>query len=165
MAATKTWVVLTLEDLQDNLIDAQIKKTLEWQSAPGDDPLTNNPFASVMVETVAEVRTAIASNPANVLSATANSVPPECKHMTTWLIIDSLKFRFATVAPLTDEQKEMVKEAKAQLEMIRNWRNVGSQFIISSPTDPETEPAQIARTPAETWYYERVSTRETLRGL
>lgn len=165
MAATKTWVVLTLNDLRHHLIDAQVKKTLEWETAPGDDPLTNNPFDNALHETANEVRTAIASNPANVLSATAYSVPPECERMTSWLIINSLRFRFATVATLTEEQQKEVAKAEAQLEMIRNWRDAGRQFIISSPTDPETEPAQIARTPAETWYYDRLATRETLKGL
>lgn len=165
MAATKTWVVLTLADLYPHLIDAQIKKALEWLVAVGDDPLTNNPFTDVMQHTADEIRTAIASNPANVLSATAYSVPPECKGMAQWLIINGLRFRFATVAGLTEEQTKEVAKAEALFNQILNWKDAGRQFIISSPDDPETEPAQIARTPAETFYYPRLATRETLHGL
>jgi hypothetical protein len=187
MAATKAWIVLTQADVLPYCVDDQ-KNRLTAINEGGEDP-----FGAVMPDVAAEVRTAIASNPANTLSATANAVPPELKRTMIWLLIETLAVQFSNGAPLTPAQQVQVDAAHVLLERVGNWkldqRNVnGSPFSISLPDDPEVGgSAQSARPTAtmistdpdadtDTIYYGagpnqeiniagRQQTRRTMRGL
>ena len=166
MAGTKPWVVLTSADLYPYLVDAQVKKLVEFDADQTGDPLLVNPFTAVMPDVVAEVRTAIASNQSNALSLTANSVPPECRRLTAVLVIEQIAHKFSMAAPLTELQVSWIKDAKEKLEMIRNWRTTGTQFLISDPDDPETNPSQAFSPNARmTQYQDRLCSRDSLVGL
>ena len=175
MAATKAWTVLTLADLTPYCVDGQLSVVEKWKSIddPGGDtdqnaPAEQCPFQQVMKDVAGEVRTAIASNPANTLSATPYALPPELKRTAIYILMDALQAHFSLATGLTDSQLKQAEAAKGVLERVRNWTRQaqGEQFLISAPEDPETEPAQAYRTPATAVAYkERLLTRETLAGL
>lgn len=149
MAGTKPWVVLTQNDVLPYCVQDQKNRLEILNTQQGEDP-----FTAVMPDVAAEVRTAIASNPANTLSATANSIPPELKRTMIWLLIETLAVQFSNGAPLTPAQTTQVEKAHETLERVSNWklesqRTNGGGFYISQPDDPETTAAQSAR-PAAT---------------
>ncbi len=167
MAGTKTWLVMTVDDLKPYCVQDQ----LNILQTNATDPDKAAFFAALMPDVASEVRTAIASNPANTLSATANSVPPELKRTTIWLLMEAMQQQFSNATGLTPSQMEQVKEAKLTLDRVRNWK-LGGGFYISAPDDPETARSQSIRptaaavsTNANGVLTERLYTRETLIGL
>lgn len=171
MAATKTWIVLTESDVRNYCV-AEQKIKLDELEQQGE-----NNFGVVYNDVVAEIRTAIASNPANTLSATANSIPPELKRWVSLLVIEAMSPSFSNATPLTPPQIEQVKKANEVLDTIRNWKLEqrgmnGGGFYISQPTNPESGTSQSARPTAQTVDISgdlnpsvRLYTRETLAGL
>lgn len=172
MAATVTWIVLALADVRAYCVADQRDILDKWKAMdepPSEDPnqpASESPFAPIMRDVANEVRTAVAANPANTLSATAYSVPPELKRTAVYLLLDALSPHFSNATGLVPAQVEQVKAAKELLAQVRDWTAKGKQFLISAPADPQTERPQDYRTLAEaTQYNDRLATRETLAGL
>jgi hypothetical protein len=159
MAGTVAWVVITADSLYPFLVAPQLDalRTAALKTGQAD------PFVSQLPVQSSRVRQSIASNPRNRLSATANSVPPECVWMLCWLMIEALQDRIPQLK-LTDDQKKQIEDAKADMEKLRERED--TQLLISQPNDPESDPA-MAFGPTATVVESstRLATRRTLGGL
>lgn len=157
------WVVLIQDDLYPYLVGAQVN-ALRTAALSTSSPVQGDPFLAVYPDVAKEVRTAIASNPMNRLSATANSVPPELKRVTVWLTLEAMQGRL-TGLNFSDHQKDQIKDAKDKLEKIRLWTSK-LWWAISEPSDPETDPSQEIGPSASIVNSEtRLLTRESLHRL
>jgi hypothetical protein len=113
---------------------------------------------------VARIRQYIASNPRNQLSQTDNSVPPECKWMTVWLVLQDMIGRLSIAIPLNEDQKRQCVSANTDLDRLRAI--VAPWLAISTPDDPETNPEIGVGVPATVLRANRRQmTRDTLKNL
>ena len=171
MAVNIPWVLIAQSDLENYLVPEQ-RELIYDANAEGNDP-----FGGVSPDVIAEVRTAIASNPGNQLSAVALKVPPELKRTTIMLIVEALAPWFGNAAPMTPLQTKQIENARKILDRVANWKlesslnDGGGGFYISVPDDAEVS-AQSARPTAKLVdsvglevTRERFFTRETLSGL
>jgi hypothetical protein len=164
MAGTVAWVVITVSDLYPYLVAAQAA-ALRTAALSFSDPVQGDPFTDIMPKIAAVVRTAIASNPKNRLSATANSVPPECVSLLVWLVLEQMGTRISLGIPLNEDQKKCISDSKETLEKIRRWKD-REWWLISEPNDPEDAPSQSVGPRATVVHSEtRLFTRETLQAL
>src|SRR5438876_9524159 len=136
MAGTVPWVVLNSSDLNAFLVAPQLTALRTAALATNQ----SDPFDDLLPIHAARVRTHIISNPRNRLSATPNSVPPECVWILCWLMIEALQNRVPTLR-LTEDQKKEIQNAKSDLEKIRRAVS-NNQYLISLPDDPQTDPVQ-----------------------
>jgi hypothetical protein len=131
---TTAWVVLVIEDINARMAAPQV---VALQSAALATSQVQ-PFTAVMPDVVRRVRQYIASNPRNRLSQTENSIPPELKGTTCWLILQEMAARLSIAIKLSDDQKEEIKRANDDLDKLRNI--VAPWLLISQPDDPEENP-------------------------
>lgn len=122
-----TWITLTVADLRAYLVGAQI--TALQTAALGSGQ--SDPVEDIIDEIVGGVRLAIASCDHNVLSATADSIPPELKAEACALIIEAAQPRLKL--KLSDDQKDAANNARRKLERIAECK-----LKVSTPADPET---------------------------
>jgi hypothetical protein len=118
------WIVITASDLNDYSVAAKVSALRTAALAGGQ----TDPFDRVMPDVVATMRAQIGLN--NEVSATANSLPPEVKTHGCWLVIAALQARLPGLK-LTDEEKEMVKEARRYMEKI-----AAGDIRVTEPTNP-----------------------------
>ena len=110
---TATWIVITATDLEDYVVAAQLAALRN--AALGDSQ--EDPFVLVMPPVAARVRAEIQGCPRNKVSSVANSVPPALKGETCYLILERLQTRIPSLR-LTDDQKELIKDARDYLKRI-----------------------------------------------
>jgi phage gp36-like protein len=149
------WVVITSSDLDDYSVGSKVNalRTAALSGGQGD------PFDRVMPDVAATCRNMIASNAGNVLSATANSVPPETKTHVCWLIIEALQTRLMGLK-LTEEERRMIDRAW------QYFRDVAKGDVtVSAPDDPSESEVQGGAAISVVSTGERVSNRDTLAGL
>lgn len=150
------WIVITANHLNDYSAGAKVNALRTAALAGGQA----DPFLTVMPDVVARVRAQIGSNKTNQLSATANSVSPDLKTHTCWLIIEAMQSRLPGLK-LTDEEKNMVKKAEDYLARVAK-----GDFLVLAPTDPlGTSPLEMGASAEVVSSTTRISTRETLDGL
>lgn len=119
-----------------------------------------DPFTNVSADVIARVRAQIGSNKTNQLSATANSVPPDLKTHTCWLIIQAMQGRLPGLN-LTADEKEMVKKAEDYLANVASGK-----FLVLTPTDPQgTSPLEMGAAAEVVSDTTRTATRAKLDGL
>jgi len=111
--ATATWIVITVDDLDDYLVAAQMTAVRTAALKEGQD----DPFGAVMPAVVARVRAEIQGNPTNRVSETANSVPPSLKAQTCWLVLAAMQPRIPALR-LSDDQKDLVADARNYLKRV-----------------------------------------------
>jgi hypothetical protein len=112
------WIVITAAHLNDYSAGAKVNALRTAALAGGQA----DPFTNVSADVIARVRAQIGSNKTNQLSATANSVPPDLKTHTCWLIIQAMQGRLPGLK-LTDDEKEMVKKAE---DYLAKWQRESS---------------------------------------
>lgn len=143
LIAGQTYYVVTAAadsyQLAATLAGSPIDFTSNGSDVQDQQVLQADPFTNLMSRQAARVRTNIKANPRNALSATANSVPPECVWILSWLILEVMSTRIPQIA-LKDDQKQQLKDAKQALLDIRKITE--ELYPISAPTDPEPDPAQ-----------------------
>ena len=155
-----TWVVPTIADVYARMSKSQTDATRETGSGGAD------PFDTVMPQVVARVRRAIANNPRNKLSATANSVPPSLLSTTAWLIVNEFGSRIFTLE-LNEKQTAMVKDAKDDLKALNDFKAPWND--VEQPDNPESSPSIIPGpyatlvTPVASKYL--TATKQTLKAL
>ena len=168
-----TWVVLTTDDIYSRLVGPQVDALRNAalgtlmntpQTGASQSGGTDDVFNSVMPDTVARIRQYIASNPRNALSQTDNSIPPECKWMAVWLVLQDMIARLSIAIPLNADQQKQVTTANQDLDKLRNIQP--PWLAISTPVDPEPEPSISIGTPAKVVTANRPQlTRCSMRNL
>jgi len=148
------WITIASTDLDDYDVAAEIDAAQTAALASGQA----DPFDTVMPDVIARMRAQIASCDNNVVSATANSIPPSLKTHACWLIIEAMVGRLSLT--LSDERKTMVADAKRYMEKVASC-----DYVIEDPTDPVdpgvSSGGDIVIVTSET----RRATRATLAGL
>ena len=81
------WITISLTDLNDYLVGAQVNALNSSALASGQ----SDRFTRVMTDMVNRIRTKIEGCPRNFISATALTVPPELKWVACYLIIEAMQ--------------------------------------------------------------------------
>jgi len=126
-----TWIVITAADLNDYSVGAKLNAARTAALAAGQA----DTFAAVMADVVGTARQKFRSGGYSI-SATANAVPPELKSQICWLIIEKLLARLGRGLALSDDEKQIVKDAKDDLNKVMD-----GDFDISEPSNPESSPS------------------------
>jgi hypothetical protein len=155
MSGTVAWIVPTEAGTKNYLAAAGI--TSFGSSALGSGQ--SNPFTSVMPAVVAEIRAYVASCSRNVLSETANSVPPELEHITYLLLIQAMQGRLPGIN-LTKVQEDDIKAGRAMLDKVAKC-----EIAVGAPTDPAASTVQTGAAAVVVTSSTRIVSREYLRGL
>lgn len=111
--ATATWTTITVDDLDDCIVAAQMAAVRE--AALGDSQ--DDPFGDIMPVITARVRAELQRNPINNVSSIANSVPPSLKNQTCWMIIAAMQPRIPGLR-LTDDQLALIKDARDYVKRV-----------------------------------------------
>jgi hypothetical protein len=150
------WIVLTVDDLNDYLVGAQVEALRTAALAVGQA----DPFTNIMHAIAARIRLKIESCARNEISATANAIPPELKWIAAYLVLEAMQLRLPSLR-LTDDQRTQISEAKKQLDRIADCKDV-----VSVPDDPlEPSDAQQAGGITLVSNTTRRATREKMDGL
>ena len=150
-----TWITIDADDLSDYSVAAKITALRSSALAVGQD----DPFDRVMPDVAATIRGMISAGGQNLLSSTANSVPPEGKTHFCWLVIEALQARLPGLA-LKEEERRMIDRAWQWL------RDVAKGDIgVSTPDDPITAAMQSGSGISVVTANDRQFTRDKLAGL
>ncbi len=160
---TVAWVVLVSDDLYSRLAGPQLDAIRNAALADSQDE--NSVFDAVLPDVAARVRQYIASNPRNRLSQTENSVPPEVKQATIWLVLQEMMARLNIALELRDTQKAAIEQANTDLDRLRNWQKSRDWLLVSQPDDPEGNSAISFSQTTLVSSSCRQMTRDKLRGL
>jgi hypothetical protein len=153
MSSPVTWIAITAADLNDYLVAAQVSALRTAGKAA-----TQTNRDQVFTDVIQRIRRKIENH--YILSATANTIPPELRTMACYIIIGALQPSIPGLS-LTDDQKRQIETAESDLNRIADGKDA-----VSEPTDPLTPPetqknagVEIVKTPCPQ------VTREKLRGL
>src|SRR4051812_31509551 len=113
------WILIAVTDLNDYLVAAQVNALRTAALAGGQA----DPFTNVMHDMASRIRLKIESCRTNQVSATAYTVPPECKWIACYLIIEAMQTRLPGLK-LTEEQKGQVDRAYKELNLIAKCDSV-----------------------------------------
>jgi len=146
------WTTISESDLEDYQVAALVEalRTAALGSSQDD------PFSEIASDRIAYIRNRIAGRV--TLSGTANTVPPELKAQTCWLILESMNNRLG-IEP-NQSQRDMIKRAYDDLKIAGT-----KDFAVSSADDAETPEVEtgggfsLANTPTGT------ITRQDMAGL
>jgi hypothetical protein len=128
------WLTITLADLNDYLVGAQVAALNSSALASGQSAR----FTNIMTDMVNRIRVKIESCPRNHISATPLTVPPELKWATCYLIIEALQSAIPALQ-LTEDQRNQIAKANTQLDRIANCTDA-----VTRPDDPLI-PADVQR--------------------
>jgi len=148
------WIVITEDHLRDYLVAAQLTALQSAALGTGQ----SSPFARLMPDRAAYVRNRVSGRVR--ISATSNAVPPELKTQAAMLIIEAMTVRLSIGLSLTDEQKEMIKQAYRDLDIAGT-----EKFPISDADDAVNAEVQPSGGIELASSSRRKATREKLRGL
>lgn len=129
-----TWITLSLTDLNDYLVGAQVAALNSSALASGQSAR----FTNIMTDMVNRIRVKIESCPRNYVSATPLTIPPEVKWIACYLIIEALQSAIPGLQ-LTEDQRNQIAKANAQLDRIAECKDA-----VSIPDDPLV-PADVQR--------------------
>ncbi len=150
------WITIVVTDLNDYLVGAQVSALRTAALAAGQA----DPFTAIMPDIVNRIRLKIESCKTNRVSATALTIPPELKWIACYLIIEAMQVRLPALK-LTEDQKNQVKAAKDELNLIAKCDSV-----VSEPTDPlEPGDAQVGGAIEIASKTTRQFTRDKLSGF
>ena len=159
---TVAWVVIAITDLYARMAGPQVDAISSAALNSGQS--ATSVFNSVMPDVVNRVRQYIASNPKNRLSSTDNSVPPELKGCTVWLVLEEMMARLNIALELADTQKTLIAEANSDLNKLREIRY--PWLLISAPVDPEAVPSmQVGPNATVVRHSHRQFTQRSLHAL
>jgi hypothetical protein len=129
-----TWLTISLTELNDYLVGAQVAALNSSALASGQSAR----FTNIMTDMVNRIRVKIESCPRNHISATPLTVPPELKWVACYLIVEALQAAVPGLQ-LTDDQRNQIAKANAQLDRIADCKDA-----VSVPDDPLV-PADVQR--------------------
>lgn len=113
-------------DLNDYLVGAQVNALRAAALAAGQA----DPFTNVMHDMASRIRLKIESCQRNQVSATPYTIPPECKWIACYLIIEAMQTRLPGLK-LTEEQKGQTDRAYKELNLIAKCESA-----VTLPSDP-----------------------------
>ena len=149
------WVTIDSGDLADYSVGEKVTALITQALDVGQ----TDPSARVIPDVIAIARGYLAAQGRNVLSATANSIPPEAKTHVCWIAVEALQARLPGLM-LTDEEKRMIDRAWEWL------RDVAKGVIaISTPDDPIVPDVQAPSPIVVVDSPVRVMSRDKLAGL
>jgi len=111
------WLTISLTDLNDYLVGAQVTALNSSALAPGQ----TDRFTKVMTDMVNRIRAKIEGCPRNHISATPLTVPPELKWAACYLIIEAMQAGVPGLK-LTDDQRNQIVKAGEQLTRIADCK-------------------------------------------
>lgn len=120
------WKILTDSQMPGYLAEEQ----MDLIARTGQGTGTVSQFDRFAPSVIARIRSAVSSG-GGMVSATANTVPPECEDIAYWLIIERMLIAIPGLT-LTDDQKTVLKDSKDFLELVRK-----GEASITKPDDPE----------------------------
>lgn len=148
------WVVITVTDLNDYLVAAQMSAFRNAALGKGQA----DPFTAIMHDRSAYVRNRISKRIS--ISATAYAIPPELKTCACWLIIEAMAGRLAIAIQLNEQQQKQIDRAYKDLDIAGT-----DDFPISLPDDPETPAVQSGGGISVVSSRTRTATGRTMDGL
>lgn len=149
------WITIAAADLNDYLVAAQFSALKSAALGVGQ----TDPFPRVMADIVERVRREIQACPTNKLSATANSIPPELKTQTCYLILEAMQARLPNLR-LSDDQRTLISDAKDFLRRVAQC-----EIPITTPDDPLAEQVQRTGDIELVTKPTRKATRDKMAGL
>ena len=148
-----SWLVITVNDLNDYLVGAQTAALRQAALAPGQ----SDPFARVMQDRCNYIRNRISKRIR--ISATPLAVPPELKEHACMFVIESMQGRIPALS-LTDDQVRRLNRCYRDPEIATT-----DEFPISDPDDPVEPPVQQGGHGTIVSKSERLASRQRLKGL
>jgi hypothetical protein len=150
------WVVITKESLNDYLVAAQV----DALSTAALDDAQSDPFERVMPNVANRIRKKVESSPRmNLVSATANAVPPELVGAACVLTIQAMQGRIPSLR-LTPDQTRLIDQAEADLKAIAK-----GEEVVSTPDDPVEGDVQTGGSITVVSTITRRATRQTMDGI
>ncbi len=150
------WITIESTDLDDYLVAAQTAALRSAALGAGQ----TDPFSRVMPDVCSRIRAEIRACPANQVSETANSIPPELKSIACALLIEAMQARLPMLK-LTEDQKKAADEGRKYLARIAKCEIPVEQ--PDDPLDPDSmqRPGGVELLSSST----RLATRAKLAGL
>lgn len=122
------WVTITADELP--ILPAEIEALRNLA------PQTFDTFLPLKIAgIIANVRGQVAARTGMRLDADPSLIPPELKQQAMILVVAALKQDSAGVVSLNDDQKEAVRNARADLALV-----AAGKFVVSAPANPEPVP-------------------------
>lgn len=148
------WTQITVTDLDDYLVAAQVAAYRQAALAPGQD----DPWDEIYDSVAGRVRAECAAG-GNVLSMSPLKVPKSLKKETCYLILEALANRLNF--ELTEDQRNTLRECYKYLERIARGAPK-----VEMPDDPEVAPSTQSATGSTLAKRTRlIAQREHLSGL
>jgi hypothetical protein len=148
------WVVITVDDLADYLVGAQLAALRQAALAQGQ----TDPFTRIMQDRCNYIRNRISKRIS--ISATPHAVPPELKTCACLLIIEAMSVRLSIAINLDEDQARMVRQAYRDLDIAAT-----DEFPVSLPDDPIDPPVQQGGHGVIVKKPKRLASREQTKGL
>ena len=140
---TATWITIIVTDLEDYVVAAQLNALRN--AALGDSQ--EDPFAEIMPAVTSRIRAEIQGCVSNKVSSVANSVPPSLKAEACYLILERMQTRIPSLR-LTDDQKELIKDARSYLKRISECKIPIEQPDDIQPSNvQQSAGVELAETP------------------
>lgn len=146
------WVVITVADLADYLVGAQVTALRQAALAPGQ----SDPFERIKADRCNYIRNRISKRIS--ISATPLAVPPELKEHACMLVIESMQGRLDI--ELSEDQRSRLRRLYRDLDIAAT-----EDFPVSSPDDPIQPPVQKGGHGIVISTREPIATREHTKGL
>lgn len=161
MPASTAWIQITPDDVRACVLSELLDLT-NARAAAGAQAA---PFDTHSPKVIARVRSKVASNPKNRLSADATLVPPELGEVTALLIAYAIVLATATTRAglINDNHRAAIKQAEKDLDDV-----AAGKYAVSIPPDAEAPGLGVAATAGTIVVVtgnRRVATREGMRGL
>jgi hypothetical protein len=152
------WVTVAASDLDTYLTGIKVDALQTAALSAGQ----TDPFIDAHVDVIARIRNKIKSCSNYVVSATANTIPPELKSAACWLILEAMNARvgLSRGIQLTEDQKTLIKKFEDDLTAISKC-----DLVVSTPTDPEENNVQAGPPMVVISSSPRVCTRASMNGL
>lgn len=125
--ATESWITIDADALRDYFVSAAIDAAMT--AALGESQ--TDPTDQIIEDVVRRIRSEIGNR--YVLSATANSIPKDCRWVACNLVIEQLCTRLPGLASslMDDNARGVIRDAHRYLERI-----AAGEISIPNPTDP-----------------------------
>lgn len=157
---TVAWVVPNLANLYTYVEAGVVAVANVKDLAPGQA----DRFSQAMVDTVAKIRGMIGGVPGYVVSATANSIPPELMDHCVKLILLAMQGAYPALG-LTEDQKKAFEDSRKVIDSIKPDARGWCWFKPSMPPDPATGSQQGSPAARTVRHTPRSMTARSLSGL
>lgn len=127
------WIQITIEDLEDYLLAAQIAAIRTAALSDGQD----DPVEQAIIDVTQEIRTYVANCDGNDLSANTAAIPPVLKRHACYLVLEAAQMRIPALE-LTDNQVRMANNARSLLTKVSECK-----FDVETPDDPVSSSGEV----------------------